>query len=317
MILTAPDGSNVELAVAVKLWSTAPTGAVVGVLSRLQDRTSRPVLLLTDYTSKPLRDVCEKLGMGYLDEGGWSFLNLEDPVVFIRTEGTAGRAPRVSSEVVRLNGVAVSRTIETLLEVDPPLGVRELATRAGVSSPGSVSKLLPTLAAANAISRDSAGRVVDIRRRLLLERWVQDYSFLSGNGVVLDFLAPRGLDGVLDQIRSTPSICVTGGIAARDYLRDGLVPVVPTTRLTVYAEDGGAWARGVGLVRVDRAVSNVIVARPKDLRILLAPRKGRSSLPLAPRGQVLADLLTLPGRETSLADQLMDQLELEDPLWRT
>ena len=318
MSITAPTGQQAEIAVAVKRWTTAPTSAVAGVLSQLQARTPMPVLLATDYTNRPLREACETLGINYVDETGWVFLRLDAPAIFIRTDGGSERAaPRVASEVIRLNGIAVSRTIRALLEVNPPIGVRDLASRARVRSPGSVSKLLPTLAAADAIARDGSGQIVGIKRRALLDRWVQDYSFLNGNGVVLDYLAPRGLDGILNRLKGDTAACVTGAFAAKEYLRSGLVPVAPATRLTLYCADGSDWARNLGLIRVDRASSNVIVAAPRDREILTNPSWGPSGMPLAPLPQVLADLLTLPGRETALADQLIDQLAQSDPLWRT
>jgi hypothetical protein len=44
------------------------------------------------------------------------------------------------------------------------------------------------------------------------------------------------------------------------------------------------------------------------------PSRGFPSLPVPPLGQVLADLLTLPGREGE-AEQLMDSLADNDPTW--
>ena len=78
---------------------------------------------------------------------------MDNPAIFIRTEGADRPAPRVASEVTRLNGIAVGRIIRTLLEIQPPIGVRDLSQRARVKSAGSVSKLLPTLVSAGAVVR--------------------------------------------------------------------------------------------------------------------------------------------------------------------
>jgi hypothetical protein len=274
-----------------------------------------PVLLVTDYTNRPLRSACEELGISYLDKAGWAYLAISSPTVFIRTTGSIRSAPRVSSEVTRLNGVAVGRIVRTLLTMTPPVGVRELAKSAQVRSPGSVSKLLPTLESEGAVERDDEGRVVRVRRRELLERWTRDYGFLNGNGLVLDFLAPRGIEPILQQLTNTGGQCVTGGFAGRDYLSAGTVPVVPPSTLCLYVNDPTSLAADLKLTRVERPTSNVIMAVPRDPEMLDAPLRGKSGLPLAPLPQVLADLLTLPGRESLMAEQLMDQLADADPTW--
>jgi hypothetical protein len=217
--------------------------------------------------------------------------------------------------VRRLNGIAVGRIIRTLLEIQPPIGVRDLSQRAGVKSAGSVSKLLPTLVSAGAVVRDENAQIVDVRRRALLDRWTQDYSFLNGNGVVFDFLAPRGLDPVLDRLTEISDLRVTGAFAGRGYLNKQTVPVVPATTLSLYANNPRRLGDQLGLIRMDRQSSNVVITAPRDPDLVTSPTLSDSDLPLAPLPQVLADLLTLPGRESLLADQLMDELAESDPMW--
>ncbi|MEO7269729.1 MAG: hypothetical protein ABIW49_11045 [Knoellia sp.] len=317
LVLSGPRSSRALFTLAVKRWSTAPSSAVVGVLAAVQRRSSLPVILVTDYASQPLRRACDELGIGYVDSTGWVSVSATDPVVTLRSTG-ADRPPatRKANAVTRLNGIASGRIIRALLELQPPIGVQELKRQAGVASAGSVSKILPTLALGGAVERDGAGRVVSVHRRRLLERWTQDYSFLNGNGVVFDFLAPRGLGPVVTQVASLENVTVTGAFAGARYLQSGTVPVVPPGLLTLYAADARRLGDDLGLVRMDRASSNVLVAAPRDASLLTPEASGRaSSLRLAPRAQVLADLMTLPGRETLLAEQMMDQLALGDPSW--
>jgi DNA-binding transcriptional ArsR family regulator len=317
IVLNGPRGVLGVLDVAVKRWTTAPTSAVTGVLAGVRARSANPLLLMTDFTNRPLREACEELGINYLDASGWAFIKMDDPPIYIRAEGAERPQPRLASEVTRLNGIAVGRILRALLEIRPPIGVRELAQRASVKSPGSVSKLLPTLGSAGAIERDQGGQIVTIKRRALLQRWTQDYSFLNGNGVVLDYLAPRGLAPVLERLSQSPNVCVTGAFAGNDYLRVQTVPVVPATRLSLYSTNPRQLAQDLDLVRMDRQSSNVVMTVPRDSELLASPEQRGSNLPLAPLPQVLADLLTLPGRESLLADQLMDQLAESDELWRS
>lgn len=320
--VAAPDGAAVSFVVEVKRWTTEPTSRVAQTLSALHRLSPLPVLLLTDYTNEPLRRACRDLGLNFMDEAGWVFIRSEHPAILISTEGKDQRPPRQGNEVRRLNGQAAGRTIRALLEVEPPIGVRDLQILADVGSPGSVSKLLPTLAAADALERDDRGQVIDINRRALLNRWTIDYSFRASNNAATTFLAPRGLESLLDRIRSsdglpaTGRVAVTGSFAAKSYLRDGVVPVVPASRLVLYADRPAGAVSDLDLVEVEQAVSNVLIANPRDDELLEAPVRDDSGLPIVPLPQVLADLVGLPGRESLLAEQLMDQLAETDPLWR-
>lgn len=313
--LAGPGGAEVAFDVLLKKWTTAPTSHLRGVLLDLPRRPGRSVLLVSNYLNRPMRQACEQLGVSYLDGFGWTLLRSDDPALLVRTEGEDRPAPRVANEVSRLNGIAAGRVIRALLQLQPPLGVRQLAELAEVKSPGSVSKILPTLVAADAVKRDATGQVVGIHRRRLLERWTQDYSVLHSNGVALDFLAPRGLERVLQQLATLQGITVTGAHAARAYLDSSTVPVVPATRLTLYVSDMHTAKNALGLHRMDRHQANVIMVAPKD-RSLLVPHR-QAPLPTVPVAQCLADLMTLPGRESSLADQLIDQLAQKDPAWRS
>lgn len=312
--LTAPDGTHVAFDVHLKRWTTAPTSQLRGALLNLPRRAHHPVLLVSNYLNRPMRQACEDLGVSYIDTLGWTLVRSDHPALFIRADGRDLPAPRVANEVTRLNGVAAGRVIRALLELEAPLGVRQLAHLAGVSSPGSVSKILPTLVAADAIRRDSTGQVTKIYRRRLLERWTQDYSFLHSNGVPLDFLAPRGLEDVLKRLPSLEPVAITGAYAARQYLDVNTVPVVPASRLALYIRDMDLVQGALGLYREDRSRANVILVVPKDKTLLETPES--TSFPSVSLPQCLADLLTLPGRESSLADQIIDQLAIKDPTWK-
>ena len=120
---------------------------------------------------------------------------------------------------------------------------------------------------------------------------------------------------VLDQLTEFSDLCVTGAFAGRVYLNKQTVPVVPATTLSLYANTPRRLGDQLGLIRMDRQSSNVVIAAPRDPELVTLPALTDSGLPLAPLPQVLADLLTLPGRESLLADQLMDQLAEFDPMW--
>ena len=276
-----------------------------------------PLLFVTEYINPSLRKRCEESAISYVDTTGWAYIVSNEPPIIIRLEGAA-KPPRPSEPeaTARLSGPASARAIRCLLEMNPPVKIRELATRSG-SSPGAVSKLMPTLVDAGAVERSTDGTITRIRRRTLLNRWTADYSFLNSNGVVLDDVAPRGIPRTLDQLRAlnVSDYCLTGSVAARTYLPQDTTSVLPLSLITVYAKDMRGMAERLKLVRTNRSTSNVMITTPRDRTLLECPRSRVSDLPAAPLGQALADLLTLPGRMAQEAEQLIDSLAENDPAW--
>src|SRR5674476_1234505 len=66
--LKGPGNASALLDVAVKRWTTAPTSTVVGVLSGVQRMTPNPVLLVTDYTNRPLLEIQPPIGVRDLSQ---------------------------------------------------------------------------------------------------------------------------------------------------------------------------------------------------------------------------------------------------------
>ena len=187
--------------------------------------------------------------------------------------------------------------------------MRDLGALADVS-PGSVSKLLPTLAGEGIVDRDGRGAVVAVRRRALIQRWVRDYAYPKANGSLHYAIAPRGLDRTLTRLVGLPMpVTLTGSAAARRLLPEGTTSVVPLRLLALYADDPGGLADELRLIPAESATANIVVAVPQDGAVLTNE--------VAPVALVLADLLTLPGRGDAEAEQLMDALARTDQAWET
>ncbi|MFD8494467.1 hypothetical protein [Amycolatopsis sp. NPDC059657] len=314
--LTISSGSSAATFTVEAKASLQSSAQVIGQLRHLAESSPHPLLFVTEYINSPLRRECEANGFGYLDTTGWTYIVSEEPPVLVRLAG-AGKPPnpRGNAPTARLNGPAAGRTIRCLLELTPPIGIRQLAERAS-SSPAAVSKLMPALVEAGAVDRSAEGTVIQIRRRALLDRWTADYTFLNSNGPVFDYVAPRGLPWLMNRIRDRDDLCVTGSAAAREYLPPTTTSVVPLTLFTMYAKDIAGIAESLGLVRTSRETSNVIIAALRDPLLLREPAISEKGFPIAPLGQVLADLLSLPGRMAQEAEQLIDTLAVQDPAWR-
>ena len=305
--LTGPDRTSVKFVVEAKRSGTS-SRLLLARLRELSLSSDLPLLFVSDYIGPSLREALTAEGISYADATGWVRLTSEVPLVLLTGQG-AERSPRAgkTTAVVRLNGVAASRIIRALSTETVPLGVRDLAAIADVS-PGSVSKLLPTLASEGIIDRDERGAVVAVRHRALIQRWARDYSFTKTNGSVRYFIAPRGLDRTLSRLSDVSmSVALTGSEAARRLLPEGATSVVPLRLLALYAETPDTVSEELGLIPAELASANVVAAVPQDGRVL--------SNVVAPLALVLADLLTLPGRGDAEAEQLMDALARTDEAW--
>jgi len=307
VVLIGPGREKVRFAVEAKR-SGLPTGLLLTHLREQARRSDLPLLYVSDYIGPSLRDTLASEGISYADATGWVRITSTSPLVLLTGQG-AKRSPRAGrpTAVLRLDGIAAGRTIRALAETDPPCGVRDLAAIAQVS-PGSVSKLLPTLATEGIIDRDERGTVTAVRRRALIQRWAVDYSFAKVNKPVGYYLAPRGLERTLARLpKVTTPTTLTGSAAARQLLAEGVTPVVPLRLLAIYTNDPSAVAMELRLIPADPETANTVVAVPQDGDVLNAS--------IAPIALVLADLVTLPGRGDAEAGQLMDMLARGDKAW--
>jgi hypothetical protein len=312
--LIGSDGDRLSFVVEAKRSGSASIAAILSGLRELERRSSLRMLFVSDYLGPSLRSALEDEGISYADATGWVRLISEEPLVLLTGRGAA-KSPRPGrpSAVVRLNGVAASRTIRALATAQLPIGVRDLAKLADVS-PGSVSKLLVTLAAEGIADRDERGGITVVRRRALIRRWIRDYTFTRANKSVGYYIAPRGPERMLTRINGAETpVALTGSAAARRLLPDDTTSVVPLRLLTLYAAAPAALARNLGLIDAAPTDANIILASPQDQHIL-APSDG--DLSIAPVALVLADLLTLPNRSDAEADQLMDVLARNDAAWK-
>jgi hypothetical protein len=124
------------------------------------------------------------------------------------------------------------------------------------------------------------------------------------------------LPRTLEQLRERDDVCVTGSAAGRTYLPSAIISVVPLSLLTLYSKDITGIADSLKLVRTDRSTSNIMITTPRDPELLKNPRLSAQGFPIVPIGQVLADLLTLPGRMGQEAEQIVESLAEKDPTWR-
>lgn len=309
--LIGPNGFLVAFATEAKSSGVLPTAPILATLRDLATQTGQDVLFVSDFIGPTLRQALVQSGFSYADATGWVRIVNDDPLILLTSDG-AQRSPkqRNDSAVKRLNGVAAGRTIRALATSDLPIGVRDLAGLAGVS-PGSVSKLLETLAAESLVDRNERGAVIGVQRRNLIQRWARDYSFARSNTQVNYYIAPRGLDHLEKDLQTQNGVAITGSGAARQLLPQSITSVVPLRLQTLYSSNPTKLANELGLIPAETTNANVMIAVPQDFEIL--PTTG---IALAPIALVLADLITLPGRGDAECEQLFDALAKSDGRWK-
>jgi hypothetical protein len=314
--LVAPDDTEATVLVEVRL--SAEPRDLPGVLRQIRrsnDTFGADVMLLVaPFVSRLTREGLAESGVGWFDATGNLRLRVNRPAVLVDRIG-ADRNPftdPADRQLKSLRGPAAARIVRSLCEVELPLGVRSFAEWAAVSN-GSSSRVLNLLTRDGLIERDDLGQVLSVRKQALVRRWAQDYGLMTSNEVTA-MLDPRGLDHATAMLRSTDiPHAISGSAAARAYLPAGMVPVAPLTTLVVHSRQPSDLIQAVGLHRVERG-ANVLVVQPFD-DVLVAGTRTLDGLRCAAPAQVVADLLTGPGRASEEAEQLIRVLALEDNGW--
>ena len=313
--LSAPDGATARIAVPIE--ESLEPRDVPGFLKPLE-RTDKcavdTVVVTAPFVSPMTRDRLAERKVGWFDITGNLRLNLDRPSVFFDRVG-ASRNPfpeQADRRQKSLRGAASARIVRSLLVCELPVGVRELAIKAGTGVATS-ARVLDLLVREGVIDRSDLGEVIAVRKRALINRWTNDYGLMTSNRVT-PMLAPRGVDNALARLaKINETYVVTGSAAARAYLPNGKLPVAPVIFLTIYTTDLTALAREIGARKVERG-ANILLVRPFD-DIVITGARTISDVNYAAPEQVIADLLTGQGRSTEEAGQLINVLTSHDPGW--
>lgn len=259
---------------------------------------------LSDRTRERLRDE----GINYLDLTGNSLFRLENPTVFIETQGARKDPSPAPRGKARFQGPKAGRLVRTLAEVRPPYGVRELAIAAGLT-PGYVSRLLDTLDDEALVQRSARGGVESVDVRGLIRRWADSYDVFRVNETVT-YLAPSGGSQTLPRLASTRQrTAVTGSFAA---VR--LAAVAGPALLTIYCDDPAAIADELELIPTDEG-ANVAVLRPFD-PVVWERTSVEDGVTFAAPSQVAVDCLTGNGRMPAEGEALLQWMTENEDAWR-
>lgn len=314
--LAAPDGAAATVLVEMKRF-VDPRGLppVLRQIRSLSDALSADsAVLLTPFVSQTIKDKLAEAGVGWCDATGNVRIRTNSPALFVDRVGAIRNPFSASADrrLKSLRGPAAARVVRTLCDVDLPIGVRHLADRARVAT-GSSARVLDLLDREEIIERGPQGEVLAVRKQSAVRRWAEDYGVTSSNEVT-PLLDPRGVEhamGALDP--SEPGHAVTGSAASRAYLPSDVVPVAPLTTLVIHTSQPLTLIRRAKLRSVERG-ANVLIVRPFDDVVLDGARLVHGVRYAAPV-QVVADLLTGPGRSREEAEQLIRMFASTDQAW--
>ncbi len=306
MEVQAPGGARARIVVECK--SRLEPRDVRQLAEQLRARTDSDKdanpLVIASFFSSGTRMRLKEAGLSFADATGNFWMTTARPGLYIETHGADRDPNRVDRPARTLKGPKASRIVRALCDGAGPFAVRKLAETAGID-PGYVSRVLTFLETEDLIVREQRGPIVEVRRRKLIERWSQDYSFVTSNRVV-SYLEPLDIAQLAGKLSSLgPRVSITGSAAAST-----VAPVAPSRLIAAYVESPESAAKKLDL-RPAESGANVLLAEPYD-PVVFEGIRNIKGVPYAALSQVAVDLLTMPGRGPAEAQALLEWMESND-----
>ena len=274
----------------------------------LRPTPDQPVLVAAPFISRRTQERLKEKGFGYADLTGNVRLTLSQPGLFIETTGASENPEPQLRDRKSLKGAKAGRLIRALCDFRPPIGLRDLAKRAGVDA-GYASRVVEFMNREALVARATRGPVMSVEWPALLKRWSQEYSPFQRQRSAM-YLAPRGLSAILEKLKNTSMrFGVSGSWAAAQ-----VAPIAPPRLLLVYVDRPAAIASELDLRPAD-AGANVALATPFDPVVYERTSK-KNGITIVGLSQVAADLLTSPGRGPNEAESLMEWMREHEDSWR-
>lgn len=307
LTILAPDGSAARVAVALKR-RVDPKD-----VPQLLDQHGHPeaadrLLVAAPFLGSQTRERLRTAGVSYADATGNLRLELNKPVAIVALDGASVNPWNEARPLHSLKGPTAGRVVRALCDFQPPFGIRELAERS-LTSVATVSRVVALLDREALVTRVGRGTVAEVAWAALLRRWTQDYALTASN-TIRNFLEPRGLDALLRKLAAADlRHAVTGSQAAAR-----VAPITPSRLAVIYVDDIEAAATPLKLRRTESG-ANVLLARPYDA-VVYDRASGQDGIRYAALTQVVADLLTSPGRGPAEGAELLRWMEGHEHVWR-
>ena len=289
--IKAPNGTYVTLAVEARLvFGPRDVAQLVNGVTRTLRKLAAhtPIIVTSSWLSERSRELLRDEGINYLDLTGNALLRIDNPTVFIQTEGAARNPTPLPRGRASAQGPRAYRLLRTLTDVAPPYRLRDLAATTGLA-PGYVSRLLDTLDDEGLIERRPHGPVETVDVERLIRWWAQTYDVFPPNRTQR-YLARAGAGAALANLKAVDvPTAVTGSFAA---VR--LAPVAGPALLAIYTDSPREVAAQLDLIPTDDG-ANVVLLAPFDPVVWDHTTVADDVTFVAP-AQVAVDCLTGNGR---------------------
>lgn len=313
IVLTQPNGAGVAFAVEARpVFAPRDVPALLSGLARSMRALASgvPLLLVAPWIGRRGRALLAAEGINYVDLTGNVRVQLDDPTLFLSSQGAERDPFGQPRGRARVRGPKAGRLIRTLVDAQPPYGVRELAEATDLA-PGYVSQLLQTLDREALITRSPRGGVEAVEVGALLRRWAESYDVLRSN-TARTFVSRGGVDAAFLALAGIPAdtrVALTGSFAAV-----GVAPVAVPALLLAYCEDVEAVARELRLLPADTG-ADVALLDPFDPVVWAGLDERADGLREVSPAQVVVDCLTGTGRMPAEGEAVLDRL-IADEGWR-
>lgn len=266
------------------------------------------VVAIADWISPQAQERLRAEGIGYVDLTGNAWLSVENPTVFISTQGATRNPSPAPPGKVRIQGPKAGRLIRWLIDVSPPYGVREFAGAANLSQ-SYVSRVFEALDEEALVERNKRGGIESVDVRKLLHRWTDNYSVLKANGATT-FIDRKGPSSFLERLDAAGApMAVTGSFAA---VRRS--PVAAPALLMLYTDQPQRVARSLDLLPADQG-ANVVLLQPYD-PVVWKRNEVVDGVTFVADSQAAADCLTGTGRMPAEGQALVGWMVGNESVWR-
>lgn len=304
--LRSPDGTTARLTL-LRRKRLEPRD--VQTIRSSSQKDLKGTLVTAEFLSPRTRQLLDEAGASYADASGNMRVVVDRPGLFIETEGARKDPGRETRPLASLKGPAAARIVRALCDFRPPYGVRKLAEIAQ-TAPATASRVVTLLEREALLERGPRAEIREVDWSALLQRWTEDYQFLTSNETTM-YLDPRGLLSFPAKMKALETrAVVTGSLAAVRR-----APVASPRLAAVYVDDPEPAARALAL-RPAESGGNVMLVRPFD-PVVFARSWVEGGVRYAALSQVAADLLTSPGRGPSEAEELIAWMKKNTDAWRT
>jgi hypothetical protein len=270
-----------------------------------------PLLLVAPWLSERTQEVLAAQDVNYIDLTGNAFLSLNNPPLFLRTDGATRNPEPKRQGQSKLRGPKAGRLIRFLLDVRPPYTMAELARETGLTR-GYVSRLLDALYREALIERSDRGPVESVAVANLIRRWARSYDVFDSNDT-FQAIAPAGPKAVLEKLRASrpkdSRFVISGSFAA-----SAMAPITAPALLIGYCEKPAELARDLDLLPSEEG-ANVILMRPFD-QVVWQEAHFHGGLSYAAPPQVAVDCLTGNGRMPEEGEALLEWMVEHEAAWR-